>query len=239
MRQKTLALLTTGIIFGGILLTMIIGIWTTENTKIPARYLDGSAKGEYNPEDIRGSYTFSEISTLFEVPSDTLIEAFNLASDTDLNTFKSKDLESLYVIDTPNVEIVNESVQVFVALYKDLPFVLSDSYLPAQAVDLLLSLDKDWSIETIAYLNAHRVMVKQAAFVVEATMKTTEHEEPLIKGTTTFQQLLDAGIEKVQIEQILDAKMPPTNMLVKDYCNQNGLPFSEVKAAIENLSSHN
>lgn len=239
MKQKTLALLTTGVIFGGILLTMIIGIWTTESTKIPARYLDGSAKGAYNPEDIRGSYTFSEISTLFEVSPDVLIKAFDLPSNSDLDTFKSKDLESLYVVDTPNVDIGNESVQVFVALYKDLPIVLSDTYLPAQAVDLLLSLDKDWPSETIAYLNAHRITVKQAALVVEATTETTEHEEPLIKGTTTFQQLLDAGIEKAQIEQILDAKLPPTNMLVKDYCVQNGLSFSEVKAAIENLSSHN
>lgn len=248
MKQKTLALLTLGVIFGGIFLTMIVGAWTTENTKTPARYTTGSAEGEYNPEDIRGSYTLDEVATLFDIPAEVLITAFNLPQDTNPETFKTKDLESLYSIETADVEVGNESVQVFVALYKDLPMVLTDTYLPTQAVDLLLSLDRAWPQETIDYLNTHSVIVSisdtsntttssQESTTASTTEATTEHEEPLIKGTTTFQQLLDAGIEKAQIEAIIGASMPPTNQLVKDYCVENGLSFSEVKTAIEELSN--
>lgn len=288
MKQKTLALLTLGVIFGGIFLTMIVGAWTTENTKTPARYTTGSAEGEYNPEDIRGSYTLGEVSTLFDIPTEVLIKAFNLPLDTNPDTFKTKDLESLYSIEAEDIEVGNESVQVFVALYNDLPMVLTDTYLPTQAVELLLSLDRAWPKETIDYLKAHSVIVtisedaesendsalatnesketeaestetSNATNNLESTTTstsqeattapktepktevtteaTTEHEEPLIKGTTTFQQLLDAGIEKAQIEAILGANMPPTNQLIKDYCVQNGLSFSEVKTAIEALSN--
>lgn len=70
---------------------------------------------------------------------------------------------------------------------------------------------------------------------------SAEHSEPaetnLIKGNTTFQQVLDLGVTIDQIETILQAKMPQRSMTVKDYCINNGLEFSSVKAEIQALVS--
>ena len=60
------------IIFGTIIATSALGIWQTTSSKIPAKYQNGVAKGEYNPDDIRGSYTFGDISDIFNIPLDDL-----------------------------------------------------------------------------------------------------------------------------------------------------------------------
>lgn len=60
--------------------------------------------------------------------------------------------------------------------------------------------------------------------------------EPLVKGSTTFQQVLDAGITQVQIEAILGAAMPPGNATIKDYCLEQGISFSEIKDQLNALA---
>ncbi|NDL67265.1 4Fe-4S binding protein [Anaerotalea alkaliphila] len=56
-------LLITGTLSGA----KAAGLWITESTKIPGRITEGAAAGEYDPVDIRGSYTFGEIADLFQV----------------------------------------------------------------------------------------------------------------------------------------------------------------------------
>lgn len=257
---KKMALIVVVVLFGGISITMLSGIWTTETTKIPATYVEGDFEGEYNPEDIRGSYTFNEVSTLFDIPLDVLYQAFGIPADTDGDIFKSKDLETLY--EDQEVEIGNGSVQVFVALYKGLPIALDDSYLPSSAVEILKALPTEWTEEQLAYFDAYSVILSEPTASIDseasdvflsedATSESssdesvdsattedavaTEEEEPLIKGTTTFQQVLDAGITQEQIESVIGADLPPTNQPIKDYCLSVGLSFSEVKTALTDL----
>jgi hypothetical protein len=248
MNQKTLGLMTLILIFGGIIATMAAGVWSTETEKVPVKFSEGIAAGEYNPEDIRGSYAFIDVSTLFEIPIDVLFKAFGIPLDTDPSQFKTKDLESYYAFEDENIEVGNESVQVFVALYKNLPITLTDTYLPKTAVEILKALDTTWPAATIDYFDAYTVEISadSVAPIETGNTETTNtsvqaatteaHEEPIIKGTTTFQQLLDAGISEEQIKSVIGSNMPPTNQIVKDYCTQNGLSFSEVKAAIEEIS---
>ena len=53
-----------------------------------------------------------------------------------------------------------------------------------------------------------------------------------MKGTTTFQQAMDAGLTKEQIEEIIGGPMPAANTAIRDYCSQNGLSFSEIKTKL-------
>ncbi|MDF2952722.1 MAG: hypothetical protein K0S18_2305 [Anaerocolumna sp.] len=69
----------------------------------------------------------------------------------------------------------------------------------------------------------------------EETEDEEAEDEALVKGSTTFQQVLDSGISKEQIETIIGGNLPPTNQTVKDYCLASGLSFSEIKEQINSL----
>lgn len=243
IKSSVMALLILVIIFGGIFATMAVDIWTTTTNKTPATYKNGAFAGDYNPEDIRGSYTFEEVSTLFDIELQTLFQAFGIAQGTKGSEIKTKDLEGLYG-DT-SVEVGNESVQVFVALYKNLPIYLGETYLPKQAVELILKANTRLTDEQKSYLEKYQVDFNKSDSSItpetsndqESTdASSTTTEENLVKGSTTFQQVLDAGITKLQIEEILGVSLPPTNQTVKDYCTSEGLSFSEVKDKINSLT---
>lgn len=239
---KNMGIIIIVVIFTGIWATIAAGVWTTESDKIPATYKDGEFEGLYNPEDIRGSYTFKEVSDLFEIELDVLYKAFGLENLSN-EELKSKDLEGLYA-EAEN-EIGNGSVQVFVALYKDLPIVLEDTYLPEQAVEIIIENNKNLTEEQLLYLKQHTVILPEISGEIineedkeqaEEVKDETTGEENLVKGATTFKQVLDAGITKQQIEEILGMEMPSANMVIKDFCLEEGLSFSEVKTKLNELS---
>lgn len=238
---RNMGIIIIVVIFTGISATIAAGVWTTESDKIPATYKEGEFEGLYNPEDIRGSYTFKEVSDLFEIELDVLYRAFGLEK---LNNEerKSKDLEGLYA-DAEN-EIGNGSVQVFVALYKNLPIALEDTYLPKQAVEIIMENNKNLTEEQLLYLKQHTVILpeisgddlnEEAKEQTEEIKDETTEEENLVKGATTFKQVLDAGITKQQIEEIIGMEMPSANIAIKDFCLEEGLSFSEVKTKLNDL----
>jgi hypothetical protein len=239
---RNMGIIIIVVIFAGISATIAAGVWTTESDKIPATYKEGEFEGLYNPEDIRGSYTFKEVSDLFEIDLDVIYKAFGLENINN-EELKSKDLEGLYA--EAEYEIGNGSVQVFVALYKDLPIVLEDTYLPEQAVEIILENNKNITEEQLLYLKEHTVILPEISGdnlneepkeQTEGVKDETTEEENLVKGATTFKQVLDAGITKQQIEEILGMEMPSSNMAIKDFCLEKGLLFSEVKTKLNDLS---
>lgn len=270
--------------FGGIMITSALGLYTTENDKVPNRIEEGDAAGSYDPEEIKGSYSLQEVSDLYDIPGDVLIQAFGLPVDTDLNTFKSKNIEELY--EGAAYEIGNGSLKTFVALYQNLPIGLGDEFLPQTAVDLILEHNLELTDEQILYLETHTYhpegaqntpadVVTSGGEVGETTDSTTVEsagaakldtapevplasentttstgtgagdgtgpgvsatgEEPAVNGQITFQGLLNLGITKEEIEQVLGAPMPATNFSLRTYCQNNSLPFSEIKAAFTAL----
>lgn len=263
IRGPLLAGLILGIFFTGIATTMALGVWSSTSEKEPARFAEGSAAGEYDPSDIRGSYTFQDVSDLFGIPVAVLYEAFGLSDSLDPAATRTNALEELYgELTGPAgpVEIGNGSVQVFVALYKGLPVSLTDTWLPAPAVDLLLAANPDLTPEQRAYLAEHRVELpaiqteqsgEDPAPSVDpgtgdpsgpelslpdlpATELPTE-EKPPVNGNTTFQQVLDAGLTNAQLQDIFGPDLPPGNMKIKDYCTEAGLSFSTVKTQLTEL----
>lgn len=160
IKSYVLTLVIIIILFGGIGITKTLGLWKTESTKVPATIKSGEANGKYNPADIRGSYTFKDISESFNIPVEILGQAFVVESS-NLNTFKVKELETIYAsLKDSGTEIGTSSVRMFVAYYLELPYeITEESYLTEAAVDILKSKVK-LSDEKLKYLDSHSVDVK-------------------------------------------------------------------------------
>jgi hypothetical protein len=60
-----------------------------------------------------------------------------------------------------------------------------------------------------------------------------EAGDGLIRGRTTFQELLDLGLPQDRIERVLGGEIPQAGMRVKDYCTQVGLDFETIKEQLQ------
>ena len=76
-----LAIAVVVMLFGGILLGKALGFWQTEGNKTPRKIENGEFKGEYDPWDIRGSYTFGNVEDSFDIDSEILARAFGVKDE--------------------------------------------------------------------------------------------------------------------------------------------------------------
>lgn len=248
LTAKPLAAILLAILFGGIGFSSAMGWWQTASTKTPARFSDGEAAGEYDPADIRGSYTFGEVADLFAVPLEDLAAAFRIPQSADPAAYPLKSLESQFS-DLP-VEVGTASVRLFVAFYRGLPIDLAEEpFLPADAVRLLEA-KANLSDAQRAYLVDHQIALvsgdpqpvgetQAGSFTPPATPQVTSEEhtpaERTVTGKTSFQDLLDWGVSAQEIEQLIGSPLPDPRMLVKDYSNQAGLSFPTLKSQLQAL----
>jgi len=252
LNSITLGLLLVTLLFGGIGFTSAMNWWQTESTKEPARYTEGEAAGQYNPADIRGSYTFGDINRAFEVPLADLQMAFRVPAGVDLANYPVKSLEEQFA-DLP-VEMGTASVRMFVAFYKGLPYTVSadeETYLLPEAAEVLKARGSLLP-EQAAYLETHIVVEPDEPAVEDAEQPAptpqpeqpaadapipapTEHAAPerTVTGKTTFQDLLDWGVTQESIEGILGGPMPAPGTAIKDYLSLKGLEFSTLKGQFQ------
>ncbi|MBM3152641.1 MAG: hypothetical protein FJZ96_10665 [Chloroflexi bacterium] len=54
-----------------------------------------------------------------------------------------------------------------------------------------------------------------------------------VRGRTTFQDLLDLGLEQEVIERIIGGDLPDPSGLVRVYCEENALDFEVIKEALQ------
>lgn len=246
LTSKPLAAIIFVIFFGGIALTTATGWWQTTSSKEAATYTEGEFAGQSNPADIRGSYTFGDVEKNFGIPTAILAQAFLIESN-DPSTFAVKGLEEIYA--GSEFEIGTASVRLFVALYNGLPIDLStDMYLPVEAAALLK--ERNLTPEQSAYLEAHTVPgsaatpapeadsvpAAESAPAAEPTQSAVPSEastENMVKGKTTFQEVLDWGVTQEAIEQAMGAPMPNPLTKVKDYCTEQGLDFETIKTTLQ------
>ena len=252
IKSKTLAALVVSILVAGILISTALGWWQTESSKVAATFTEGEFAGQANPADIRGSYTFGDVEKNFGVPASLLGQAFGVS--TDPAAFQVKGLEGTAT--ESGVEIGTASVRLFVAFYKNMPFDLStDIYLPEAAAELLKP--KSLTSEQSAYLETHTAKLAAGgtdtapAPAVEATTSVESTPVPaapvpaettpvpaatdrVIKGKTTFGEILGWGVSRASIEGILGKPMPTdAASTVKDFCTANNLDFETIKPALQ------
>ena len=261
LKSWHLAVIVFVIVIGGIGISSAMGLWQTESSRIPQTFSVGESTGEYNPADIRGSFSFGDISSVFNIPLEDLAAAFGLPEDVDAAAFQNKDLESVFGYleeEGEGLEIGNSSVQLFVAFYSGLPFEIDDEiYLPESAANILKE-KVDLTSEQMDYLAGHTLQVSfpeemmldetgaESDNVQEATVEEVhepqietpadeeEHDSgTTIKGSTTFREVLDWGVPEEKIVELIGADLPNPLMVVKDYCLDKGLSYGEVKIELQ------
>jgi len=240
LTSKPLTIILFTVVFGGIAFSSAMGWWTTESTKRPVTFTEGEFAGQANPADIRGSYTFGDISNSFQVTPDVLARAFGIR-DSDPTAFEVKELETLYL--DSEYEIGTASVRLFVAYYAGLPFDTTGQaiYIPQTAAEILLATGA-LTAEQIEYLGKHTVAVAESlrteSSFAEVTPKSAETVstttgEFTVKGKTTFGELIIWGVPESAIETIIGAPLPDPAMGLKDYAAANGLDFETLKPALQ------
>jgi hypothetical protein len=217
-----------------------MGWWATESTKEPITFTEGEFAGQANPADIRGSYTFGDISKSFDVTPEILAQAFAVV-EANPSTFAVKELEAVYL--NSGFEIGTASVRLFVAYYAGLPFDTAgqEIYMPESATEILLARGA-LTPEQIAYLETHTVKTDEdppvAETIVDVTpvsveTSSTSGEEYMVKGKTTFGELIAWGVLQENVEWLIGAPMPAPAMKVKDYANAKGLDFETLKVNLQ------
>lgn len=240
LTSKPLAIIIVVILFGSIGITTALGWWSTESRKQAATFTEGEFAGQPNPADIRGSYTFGDIETNFGVPVDDLAQAFGLPESTDAAAYSVKSLEEVYSNLEGGIEVGTSSIRLFTAWYTGLPFEITDEiYLPRPAVELL-KVKASLTTEQLAYLDTHSVDLPASEPVVEGTpipvieeTHTVSETERIIKGKTTFGEVLDWGVPQEVIESIVGLPIPNRLVKIKDFCTENGLAFETIKTELQ------
>ena len=157
--------------------------------------------------------------------------AFLLEDSINLYNFETKDLESYYTNIDESIDLGNEAVQAFVALYKGLDYDISEIYLPESAISLLTSLNK-LNADQMAHFETYTV----SNIETDLTALSVEEDEG-VSGNTTLQDLLNSGLTLEQLEEIGGTKIDDTNIYLKDYAEENGLSYGFVKDQVNILLS--
>lgn len=159
IKSNATIIISTAIALSLITLTSVTGLWATESTKIPKKLsieLVSKSSSEYDPADIKGSYTFSEISELYNIPIEILSTAFSVEKN-EVSSFKCKDVKEKFS-GSPD-EIGTASVRLFVSFYNGLDYEpTEDIYLPESAVSILKKLS-GMTQNQLSYLDTHTAIL--------------------------------------------------------------------------------
>jgi hypothetical protein len=219
----------------GIGLTILTGQWQTESSKVPAKFKDGELAGEYNPADIRGSYTLGDLEKAFGIPVATLAKAFGFSNNENLAQVKVKEFEELYgMID--DKEVGTDSMRFFIALFLNRPYTAEeDTALPQPAFNILKK-ETNLSEEVLSSIEKRVVSLLDTPHASPDSQNQDDNVLLEIKGKTLFSELLDQGLTEDQITDALGGiPMGEPSVSVRDFCADQGIEFSAVKSAIQEL----
>lgn len=226
-------------ILGSVALLSLFGLWKTESEKTPIKFSSGEFAGMSNPADIRGSYSFADVASNFSVTAETLAKAFAFdTSEKKADAYLAKDLEAAYgeVADGAG-EVGTDSLKWFVSLYTGLPYVpAEDTYLPRSAIDLLQQEGKiDTAKRAELELRAVDPLSSHTGTVPVPTEHVESSDERLIKGNTTYADVISWGVSQQQIEEVLGMPIGSKTANIRDHLLQNNLSFSTIKAQLQAL----
>lgn len=246
------------VLFGGIYLTIGTGHWATDRQAEPLKL----QSGDYDPADIRGSYTFAEIEKFFGVPAALLFEAFGIPEEKRTDAFQIKEMEGLFepvILEGAEVEVGTDLVRVFTSIYAGLPYESDETtHLPEGLVKTLIQ-EQKLSEDQQAYWKTHTFPLILAGSAptqeeIQTTISTEQSQEqpaaqeqtqpqaassPVaesaavdIKGRTTMGELLDFGLTKEQFKELTGIEMPGTAVKMKEFTDANGLDMEMIKTKI-------
>ena len=200
-------------IFGVVTVLVFLGIiWTAQASGFwsVSGKVDASGKAigpdPENVETIKGWMTLGQIADAYGVQVEDIKAVFSLPADVSADT-AVKDLES----ETFETSALREW--------------LAAGMLPGEV------------IATEPAAEQQTVPTPQPAVTqaVEEAVTTETHEpvDRMITGKTTFQQLLDWGLSREVVEEVLGMPFPPAGMVIKDYLTGQGQEFGTVKGLLQ------
>lgn len=253
-----LAVLTPAVLFGGIAGAKALGWWRTSGGgSAPALIAAGGFAGMYDPADIRGSSSFASIEGFFGVPAAVLARAFGFAADAP-GLIAAKAVDGLYGevhgLNGEERDVGTDAVKLFVARMSGLPYAPeANTGMPEDAIELILTLGAGMDEATRADLLSRAVAMRradgspasqEAGSSTESGSATGQGSAAAaapasaglsFSGRTSFAEVMAAGLTKAQIEAVLGRPMPPQATSVKDFCESNGLTYSQVRNALQAL----
>ncbi len=171
------------IMLGGVIISSSLGLFDTESSKSAAIIKAGEFEGKADPNDIRGSFSFADISKQFGIEAAVLAEAFGIEGEgAEISAFQLKGLEEKYA-GLPQ-EIGTSSVRLFVGFMTGLPVDLG-AYVPLQAADIIRRSALGLTEERISYLGSHTIdLTERAEDAGNADTSNTTAEEALSDQST-------------------------------------------------------
>lgn len=239
IKSKHLAPIILAFFVIGIAVTMFFNMWNTSSQKIPARYRSGEFAGQYDPSDIRGSYSLEDINSAFNIPIEDMAMAFGFADTPNPAMIKAKDIEKTYGKQKQG-DLGTDSMRLFVAYYSGLPYTPEEGTLLPEPAISILHAKANLTEEQIQELKEITVSLpKMKPLSAKGSGKSSEGHgdegEFKMRGRTTFKELLDYGITQEEIENILNLPMGRTGETVRDYVFDNEMQFSAVKPKFDEL----
>ncbi len=207
IKTRTVIALTFVIGIVGIFSSMALGFWYGEDSeKTPARFVGTDFDGEYRADDIRGSYTFGDISRLYNIPLESLAYAFHVSPDK-AESFSMKNLDTIFADE--GFEIGTGSVKMFVAFYLGQPYDLGDSttYITQEGAETIKTHGKPTN-EQLSYLSTHILgMEENPSDAIAESPEPTKTTEPYVtvsvSGSDYFKDI--AKTYDIPLEDLAEA----------------------------------
>jgi hypothetical protein len=203
------------VVFGAVVVLVFMGIiWGFQAAGIWSISGKVNASGEQvNPSasdvnTIKGWMTLKQISEVYAVPVDELLLQFSIPADSSPET-AIKDLES----EVFEVSLLREWLEA--KMNGGQPTVATEQaevHIPVQQTETVPASTPDL-----------------------AQTPAESHIPPIstITGKTTFQDLIDWGLDPAVIEQVIGSPIPAGDIIVKDHITSLGLEFSPLKTELQ------
>lgn len=235
---RTIAVVVPAILFIGIIVSMLLGYWQTESSKVPRLISEGELAGAYDPADIRGSYMFSDIEESFGVPAEIIAEAYGFEDPEHAAKEVGEKFE--IILEGSDYDIGTDSVRWFVSLYLGYPYEPEETtLLTEQGLVLLYGSGRitDEQYNVLMEGRSYTVPADAGGLQPEPEMSVEDMSDPVleIKGKTTFREILETGVSLGEIEDIVGFEVVSEDLSVRDACLEQGIEFSEVRESLQGL----
>jgi hypothetical protein len=231
LKSKILFIIIPLFLVIGVVASVLLGFWDSKEE--PMARSEAVELNANEVQTISGSSSLLSIGESYGIPIEVLYDAFSVSDTFDPALFMAKDLGKLY--EPMTYEIGTEALESFVAMYNNLTYELIDVYLPSEAVQLILAHNSVLSEDQKTYLSSHTLLVDtlDPSLIIFNQTDDGTNTGFAIKGPTTIQEVLDAGISQDEFEEITGYSIISPDDTVKDFCVAKGLTFSEVKLSLE------